>query len=80
VSKWTSVDEYHWRLGRYFVNRALAYDLNPIGHWVYLGAFKAHEGAAPDLVSPERRHKFEDAARDCMAHAKGNSEQRPEAA
>ena len=50
MSKWTSVDEYHWRLGRYFVNRALAYDLNPIGHWVYLGAFKAHEGAAPDLA------------------------------
>ena len=75
MSKWTRVDEYHWRLGRYYVNRARVLD-----DWIFLGVFKAHEGAHAELVSPERRFNFEDAARDCMAHAKGNSEQRPEAA
>jgi hypothetical protein len=76
VSKWTKVDEYHWRLGRYFVNRARVFD-----DWIFLGVFKAYEGAAVEIVSPERRFNFEDAARDCMAHAKSlNPQQRRHAA
>ena len=81
MSKWTSVDEYHWRLGRYYVCRSLVYDLDPSGSWVHLAWFKPNEDTVAELISPERRLKFEDAARDCMAHAKSLSpQQRPEAA
>jgi hypothetical protein len=81
VSKWTKVDDYYWRLGRYTVCRALVFVENPLGAWVYQGWFKASPDADAEIVSPERRHRFEDAARDCMAHAKSHSpEQRQQAA
>lgn len=60
--------EYYWFRGRYYVCRSLAFDRNPLGHWIFFASFKASADVEATPISPERRDSFEQAAADCEAH------------
>jgi hypothetical protein len=78
--KWIkSPDESHWHreCGRYYVCRSLAFDRNPEGHWVHLAWFKQAADVLGELISPERRDTFKEAAADCAVHVRAHKPKLP---
>ena len=67
--KWTKgASEYYWFRGRYYIERSLAFDRNPAGHWIYFGWFKPSKDVDAICLTPERRDEFEQAEADCVTH------------
>jgi hypothetical protein len=64
--------EYYWFRGRYYIHRSLAFDRNPLGHWIYLASFKPSKDVEAEVISSERRDTFEQAEADCEAHYRAN--------